>query len=674
MMKPFIQTFCVASLLLLPLFAGGETVPLSSLDLARMEQGYGQPGINVSVDKNPLNIGGRSFETGVGTHATSELWLDLRKQATRFTAFVGVDAEAGKKGSVEFRVKGDGKLLWTSGVMHGGEPAKRVDLDLRGVDVLALTVRNGEDGVDFDHADWADASLEITGVKPQTLPVPHRPVVILTPKPGPIPRINGPIVFGVRPGSPFLYAIPATGTRPMLFGASGLPGGLKIDPANGRITGFLSQRGDYPITLLARNALGTAQKPFHIVVGNDIALTPPMGWNSWNCWGDQVTQDKVLRSARALIASGLDQHGWTYINIDDTWQGERVGRLNAIQPNPERFPDIKALCDLVHGMGLKIGIYSTPWAVSYGNRLGGSSNNADGKWDPSADLHAGKNNHSYPFDVGRYHFAANDAAQWAQWGIDYLKYDWGPVDVESTREMGNALRVTGRDIFYSLSNNAAGNIFSIISELSPLANAWRTTTDINDSWGSVSGIGFNQDKWAKFQRPGHYNDPDMLVVGQVGWGSPHPTHLTADEQYSHISLWCLLGAPLLIGCDLEKLDDFTLGLLTNDEVLAIDQDPLCKQGTRVASEQDLDIYSKPLADGSLAVGLFNRGMDDAAITANWDNLKLSGKQRIRDLWSQKDLGIFDGKFQAEVPSHGVVLVRFMAAATKSVGVPAEKRD
>jgi alpha-galactosidase len=656
-MFPRASLFLVAVLFSSVAWLPAATVPLSSLDLSQMEQEYGQPGVNVSVEKHPLSIAGRAFLTGVGTHASSLLWIDLKKEATRFTASVGVDSDAGTGGSVAFEVKGDGKRLWTSGLMRGGDAAKEVNVDLRGVAVLVLAVHDGGDGIASDHADWADAAIEFTGAPPRAIPVPPHPAVILTPKPAPAPRVNGPVVFGVRPGSPFLYSIPATGTRPLAFAADGLPVGLRLDPATGRITGVLSQRGEYRVTLRARNALGTSAKPFRIVVGDEIALTPPMGWNSWNCWGEQVDAGKVLRSARALVAFGLDQHGWTYINIDDTWQGERGGPFNAIQPDRKRFPDMAALVAMVHGLGLKAGIYSTPWAVSYGRRLGESANNPEGKWDPAANFNAGRNDHSYPFDVAKYHFMTNDARQWAAWGVDYLKYDWGPVDVANTREMENALRASGRDVFYSLSNNAAGNVFDIIGELSAHANAWRTTGDISDDWGSVSGIGFNQDKWAPFQRPGHYNDSDMLVVGQVGWGNPHPNKLTPDELYTHVSLYCLLGAPLLIGCDLEKLDDFTLGLLTNDEVLEVDQDPLCKQGTRVATQDDLDVYAKPLADGTVAVGFFNRTDDDAAMTARWSDLKLTGKQRVRDLWRQQNLGIFENGFKTGVPAHGVVLVR-----------------
>jgi alpha-galactosidase len=263
-----------------------------------------------------------------------------------------------------------------------------------------------------------------------------------------------------------------------------------------------------------------------------------------------------------------------------------------------------------------------------------------------------------------------DAKQFADWGFDYLKLDWGPVEVPETKEMHQALRITGRDIVLSLSNNHVKNILPIIGALSPWAQSWRTTTDINDNWKRVAvDIGFAQDPWAAFARPGHFNDADMLVVGQLGGRIPsqlHPSKLTPDEQYTHISLWCLLASPLLIGCDLEKIDDFTLNLLSNDEVLEVDQDSLGKQAVQVGGQGDLKVYAKPMEDGSLAVGLFNTGKESATITANWSDLKIKGQQRVRDLWRQKDLGLFTDKFVASVASHGVVLVRIFQNPKMSI--------
>jgi alpha-galactosidase len=477
---------------------------------------------------------------------------------------------------------------------------------------------------------------------------------ILTPKPPATPHINGPTIFGVRPGSPFLYHIPATGKRPIEFSVSKLPDGLQVDSATGLITGVLKQEGKYTTVLRAKNAMGENEKKFVIVVGDKISLTPAMGWNSWNCWGSRVTADKVLQSARGMVESGLIDHGWNYMNIDDAWQGKRGGPFNAIQSNTN-FPDMKGLCDQIHGMGLKVGIYSTPWTTSYANHIGGSSENADGDWSkPTIEKKGHVNKKILPWAIGKYSFATNDADQWAAWGIDYLKFDWNPNEVPETREMQNALKASGRDVIFSLSNSSP---FTNMPGLSEYANSWRTTGDIRDTWASMSAKGFAQDKWRPFSGPGHWNDPDMLVVGRVGWGSPHPTHLTPDEQYTHISLWCLLSAPLLIGCDLGKVDDFTLGVLSNDEVLALDQDALGDQAVCVATNGAIKVYAKNLEDGSKAVGLFNTGTETNKATVSWPDLKLHGNCMVRDLWRQKDLGLFSDQFQADVAPHGVVLVR-----------------
>ncbi|MCX5654238.1 MAG: glycoside hydrolase family 27 protein, partial [Planctomycetota bacterium] len=379
-------------------------------------------------------------------------------------------------------------------------------------------------------------------------------------------------------------------------------------------------------------------------------------------WAQAVDEEKVRAAADGMAASGLANHGWTYINIDDCWQGERRPPAYALQPKGN-FPDLKALAGYVHGLGLKIGIYSTPWKTSYAGFAGGSADTDDGRI-----LQKG---HAF----GAVSFAAADARQWAEWGFDYLKYDWRPNDVEHAGEMAAALRDSGRDIVYSLSNTAP---FELAPQWAELANSWRTTGDIVDTWESVSGIGFSQDRWRPFTGPGHWSDPDMLVVGRVGWGpSLRPSNLTPNEQYTHISLWCLLAAPLLLGCDLQNLDEFTLGLLTNDEVLEVDQDPLGRPGTatsravagqagRIAADGPMQVWAKDMADGSKAVGLFN--LDDKkprTVTVRWSDLGISGPHTVRDLWRQKDLGMFNEKFEARVLVHGVVLVRITRVSSMS---------
>ncbi|NSW56566.1 MAG: NPCBM/NEW2 domain-containing protein [Armatimonadetes bacterium] len=622
----------------------GETVPLTSLKLDLATQDWGTPRVDKSVDGNPLSIGGRKFEHGFGTHAMSVLYVSLKGGSDRFAAWVGVDDEIGDRGTVEFVVQGDERDLFRSGVMKGGQEAKKVDIDVRGIQILVLLVTDAGDGINYDHADWADAQFEVSGARPVAMAGPDGEPVILTPKPGPEPRINGPKVFGARPGNPFLFKVPATGDRPLTYAAEGLPEGLSIDPDTGIITGSVVQVGTYRAIITVSNALGSKSRELRIEIGEGIALTPPMGWNSWNCWAGAVDEDKVRRCARAMVSTGLVDHGWSYVNIDDTWQAARGGPLNALQGN-EKFPDLKGLCDEIHSLGLKAGIYSTPWITSYAGFPGGSSNSEDGSWNRERGH-------------GKFGFEEADAKQFAAWGFDYLKYDWNPNDVPHVEKMAVALRASGRDIVYSLSNSAP---YELASEWMRLAHCWRTTGDITDRWSSVSGIGFSQDPWGPFAGPGHWNDPDMLVVGEVGWGpNLHPTHLTPNEQYSHISLWCLLSAPLLLGCDLEKLDDFTLSLLTNDEVLEINQDPLGEQARRVAVTGKTEVWCKYLEDGSRAVGLFNRGETEVTVTAHWPDLWIQGPQRVRDLWRQEDLDVFTDHFEAKVPRHGVVLVKLTA--------------
>jgi alpha-galactosidase len=485
---------------------------------------------------------------------------------------------------------------------------------------------------------------------------------ILTPKPPSKPQINGARVFGVRPGSPFLYTIAATGKRPMTFTADNLPEGLTLDGSTGRITGKLTNEGTYVVTLKAKNSAGKAESNLKIVVGEKIALTPPMGWNSWNCWAHNVSDRNVRASAKAMADSGLINHGWAYINIDDTWQGNRGGEFNAIQPN-KKFPDMKALCDYIHSLGLKAGIYSTPWITSYGGYCGGSSDEPNGSWEKIE----GYENYSKKYHrVGKFTFEPNDARQYAQWGFDYLKYDWNPNDEKNTKNMADAIRASGRDIVYSLSNTAP---FGKAAIWARLANCWRTTGDIRDAWSrrqlprseswalGLIDIWRQHIRWAPFTGPGHWSDPDMLVVGRVGWGKPHPSNLKPDEQYTHISLWCLWSAPLLLGCPLDQLDDFTLNLLTNDEVLALNQDPLGIQAKQISNENNSRILTKKLEDGSTAVGLFNVGNEPIAVKVTWEQLGITGKQKIRDLWRQNNIGTYTEKFEAMVRPHGVILVR-----------------
>ena len=373
---------------------------------------------------------------------------------------------------------------------------------------------------------------------------------ILTPPPSPEPRINGAKVFGVRPGRPFLFKVPATGTGPLHYSAEKLPEGLSIDSKTGVITGKMDQPGIYVVDILVSNSLGTARRPFRIVVGEQICLTPPMGWNSWYGSSEGVSAEQIKAVADAFVKSGLRDHGWTYVNIDDCWQGERDPETKVLMGN-ERFPDMRELCDYVHGLGLKIGTYSSPWIGTYAGFRGGTSDSPDAA-DPDClpeDKRLQKNQifgrngvdgmgvaHFNASRIGKHWLLDRDLKAMADWGFDYIKVDWKPNDVPTTQRMAKDVRESGRDIVLSLSNAAP---IENTPELSKLANLWRTGPDIHDSWDSISRC-FNEFEWVKFQRPGHWNDMDMLQVGMRGRPNqfnapPKKTKLTPDE-------WSLVGS------------------------------------------------------------------------------------------------------------------------------------
>lgn len=491
-----------------------------------------------------------------------------------------------------------------------------------------------------DHSLVVEYEFEIKGEK-QELKFKEETPYILTPPAPDAPRINGPVITGVRPGRPFLYTIPVTGKKPIKYRVEKLPAGLVLDPNTGIITGKLDKEGDYKMVFHAINDFGEASKEFTIRVGKQICLTPPMGWNSWNCWGLSVDEEKVKASADMYVEKGLRDHGWTYINIDDGWEihrdkePKRDAQGNIL--TNEKFPDMKRLGDYIHSLGLKFGIYSSPGPLTCGQYTG-----------------------SYGYEL-------NDARSYAQWGVDYLKYDWcsydGIAKDTSLPErkkpyfvMRYALDQVDRDIVYSLCQYGMSKVWRWGADVG--GNLWRTTGDITDTWESLKEIGFSQVENQPYAKPGHWNDPDMLVVGNVGWGpNLHPTRLTPDEQYTHISLWCLLSAPLLIGCDLKTLDDFTLNLLTNDEVLALDQDPLGYQARQALVDGDIQVWVKELSDGTQAFGIFNLGEKTMSYRLNFSKAGLRPQGTLRDVWRQQSAGTYNQEKEFVVPSHGVVLMK-----------------
>jgi len=644
--------------------AAADTVWLDTLDLTKVKQGYGVAHTNISVRGTPLKIAGQPYERGVGTHATSSFWISLGGTATRFNADVGVDDAAGG-GSLSFRVLGDGRTLFDSGVMRTNQAAKAVDLNLKGIQTLLLLVTDAGDGIAFDHANWAQAKIEMASGTPKAMTVPSDEKVILTPLPGPAPRINGPKVYGCRPGNPFFYRIPAQGLRPMKFSAKNLPRGLLLSPISGVIDGVAPAAGEYVVTLKAKNEQGTSTREFRIVSGDKLALTPPMGWNHWYAHYDRITDPMMREAADVMIHSGMADVGYQYVNIDDCWMNSpnhkdplRVGparsSLGELLPN-KYFPDMKALADYIHGKGLKAGLYTSPGPLTCGG------------------FHAS------------YQHEAQDARTFAEWGYDFVKYDWcsyGHIaeggDPKATniptwgkgaptlegyqypyRLMGDLLKRQRRDIVFNLCQYGMGDVWEWGEKVD--GHCWRTAGDLGFELNRVVEVALKNSEHRAWSRPGAWNDPDYIQIGWIGsansGGLPEPCAMNGNEQYAYMSLWALMAAPLFYSGDMSKLDDFTLNVLCNPEVIEVNQDPL-GQGAEVVHEGENGfLMIKNLEDGSKAVGMFNRGEFPLNLEASWALLGITGPHTARDLWRQNDLGVFDHSLSRKVPRHGVAMMR-----------------
>jgi alpha-galactosidase len=364
--------------------------------------------------------------------------------------------------------------------------------------------------------------------------------------------------------------------------------------------------------------------PLHKVADNGLARTPPMGWNSWNKFAGRIDDATVRTIADAMVSSGMKDAGYQYINIDDTWEAGRDAQGN-IQTN-KKFPDMKALADYVHSKGLKLGIYSSPGP----NTCAGYE--------------------------GSYGHEEQDARTYAAWGIDYLKYDWcGARNLYSDEEMqavyqimGDALRKQKRPIVYSLCQYGRQEVWKWGADAG--GNLWRTTGDIRDAWDSMTRIGFNQNDLAPYAKTGHWNDPDMLEIGNGA--------MTNDEYRTHMSLWAILAAPLLAGNDLRSMSPEILAILTNRDVIAVDQDKLGKQGQRAWQAGEQEIWTRSLSGGAIAVAIFNRANAEAKVTLRPADLKLNGMRKARDLWTQQDVvWPADGEYSVTIPTHGVVMLK-----------------
>ena len=642
---------------------------LDEMDLADMSCGAGRrPRARRTVEGGPISLAGKTFARGVGVHAPSEFRLYANGAATGFSAVVGIDDDmkGRRAASVRFHVLADDRVVADSGILKAGS-RRTLHADLAGAKWVTLKVTDAGDGYACDHADWADAAFTFKPGAKWGNALLSRQLGVLTPPESPAPRINGPSVFGVRPGSPILYRVPVTGEKPLGVTVEGLPAGASFDPATRLIGGAVAKPGDYPLVFTATNAKGVARRDFTLKVGAAICLTPPLGWNSWNCWGQDVTDEKMRRAADAMVATGLADHGWSYIVVDDCWRtrptereagmkrpgwiGERAymygpARTADDLPNTNpAFPDMKAMIAYIHSKGLKAGLYSVPATVA-----------CCWTW-------------------GSFGHEAKDAATWADWGVDLLKYDWCTADRDwasagdnRTRQfkayklMGDLLAGQKRDIVYNVCNYGRYGV----AEWARAAGGqyWRTNDDLKDTWPLLlRSINENMDV-ADAAGPGGWNDPDMLVVGPMRSNGFTTSRLTPNEQYAHMSLWAIMAAPLFIGCDMERLDPLARSLLTNDEMLDINQDALGRAGRPVVRKPDHDVWLRPLADGSWALAFFNRTWEEHELAADFAALGLPASCAVRDVWPQRDLGVFTGRFAASIPGHAALLYRLRAAPAR----------
>ncbi len=663
---------------------------------------YANDGVSVRVGRDAGGTGKISLasldttlrERGQGAQrdVLSKWLITLDGNAALFTAAPVIPLSIQPEARIEFLILGDQKVLWSSGILKAGVRPAEVTVKLKGIRKLGLLVMNRGDKVPENIPGWGDGSISYTAGVPFASEnrVVRGPEEILTPVPAPNPRINAPKVYGVHPGSPFLYRIPVTGERPMKFWVENLPAGLTVDASTGIITGEIKTPGSFKTRLIAANSLGTSEKEFTIIAGPTLALTPPMGWNSWYIYYSRVSDSIMRRAADKMIESGMADFGYQYVNVDDCW----AIRLNSSDPeiggdlrDPDgnlrsnrRFPDMKSMTDYIHDKGLKAGIYGTPGEKTCAGY------------------------------TGSYRHEAQDLRTFADWGFDFLKYDWcsyGRLIPERTLEAcmkpyqviwDESLKIR-RDIVLNLCQYGMADVWKWGGSV---GNCWRTTGDLGILEGSSMPpyyyIGLSNAEHWEYARPGAWNDPDYILIGwfrnALKEEEFEKTELTPNEQYAYMTMWSMMAAPLIYSGEMSLLDPFTLNVLCNHEVIAVNQDVLGKQARIIRKTDHELVMVKDLEDGSKAVALFQvsgdanrvnpdlvdeeasgmsdvmKGPDDPADLFIWDNqpapskirvtaaeLGLSTDLTVRDIWRQKEIGEFSGEFSADVPFHGVVMIR-----------------
>ena len=637
-----------------------QEIYLSDMDYSLMISGWQTTKADSSVTGRPLTINKVTYERGLGTHAPSEMTFEHDGSPGRFLATVGVD-DFSDKGSLEFIVFTDKGIPFRSGMMTKGDSGIDVDVNLRGVRQLSLVVDTGRDGYMYDHANWAEARF--VGAK---IPVPidinnivEEPYMLTPPAPK-YPRINGAKIYGVTPGKPFLFRVATTGERPISFSAVNCPEGLHLNPETGIISGISPPKGVYEVIIKAENKFGKCEEKLKIASEGALALTPHMGWNGWYIHMREVTQKHMEEAAVAMVESGMADYGYCYVNIDAGWAKSPGMPNDPVYGSPMRaedgtilcnkkFPDIRAFTVLVHSLGLKAGIYSSPSNVT------------------CADF------------VGAYGHEAQDAKTFSDWGFDFLKYDWcsyGTLTADRKNEpdyyrnpfslMGNILKEQERDIVFNLCQYGMDNVWEWGKEAG--GHSWRIRGDIGHGGllSNLYSVGLSQSEYHKYSGPGGWNDPDYILIGTINniFGTTNESTpgfkqspLSPSTQYTYMTMWSMLAAPLIFSGDMTQLDEFTLNILCNNEVIEVNQDELGAGGYCISSEDLIEVWEKPLYDGTYAVAVFNRRPVEYEIKVDWNVLNYGNATEIRDIWRQKNIRGLKALSGVKIPRNGCAMYR-----------------
>lgn len=440
------------------------------------------------------------------------------------------------------------------------------------------------------------------------------------------PEINIADIFGASPKKPVILRIPVTGERPITYKAENLPEGLTLE--NGIITGKVEKEGDYAVTLIAENKLGRAEKKLTLEIReNNVLVTPLLGFTSWNAFGSEVSQEKIEKAAERMVASGICEYGYSYINTDSGWQKEYGGKYDAIMPN-EKFPDMKKMCDKIHSYGLKCGIYSTPMLRAWGCPEEFEFIPGCTQGEPNelfSDINTG---------IGTIRKEKNNVAQWTDWGFDYLKYDWTPCDPYNAEMMRKELINSERDFGFCVTIRAR---IAYLNYWSKYCNSYRNNADSSGDWENFKKIYSSYEDYIKAMKKGHFFDLDMLDTGTCELFDGG-TQLTEDEQIAAYTLRAFMGSPIQISSTLENLDEFELSMYCNEEIIAINQDTLFSSAKPfiMDSERNIHVYKRKLSDGNFAISCFCFSEKPETV-----KIYLDDTFKIRDVWAKKDIGETD---------------------------------